>query len=261
MRPTTSVRRLMRRWSEHLVSVRHLTGYVRPGLELISLDPKLSATVIGPEAFADEAAMTISSRLAAVDVGALNQLGCFNARVIYTVTDPGTAGRWAALLYEEIQKLPEQASTPARRFDPALRSDLLALRTSGDWYHVIGGRDDEGAVIVSRLPEPVGFSDALSGRVANVVPVPTVRDAARRMNAYTQTVGVYPDSLKAQLRDIVPLYGVQRLVSLGYATHFRPELPQDAMEPLRRMVKWIVDETYEPADTPPLGDLPPREGR
>ena len=36
-------------------SVNHVTRYIQPGLELISLDPKCSATIIGPEAFASDA--------------------------------------------------------------------------------------------------------------------------------------------------------------------------------------------------------------
>ncbi|MGW0073486.1 acyl-CoA reductase, partial [Streptosporangium sandarakinum] len=105
------------------------------------------------------------------------------------------------------------------------------------------------------VAEPVDFHTALSGRVANVVPVASPRDALKAMNAYTQTVGVYPESLKRRLRDLLPLYGVQRLVSLGYATRFRPDVPQDAIEPVRRMVKWIVDESCSPGDVHPLGHL------
>ena len=35
-------------------SVKHVTRYLQPGLELIALDPKRSATIIGPEAFESE---------------------------------------------------------------------------------------------------------------------------------------------------------------------------------------------------------------
>lgn len=245
-------------------SVRHVTRYIQPGLELISLDPKLSATVIGREAFQDKEAMAHTARLAAADVGVLNQEGCFNARVIYvaTGTDPlgvQLANQWGELLYQAVRELPEQVSTPARRFDPDLRASISTLRTSPDWYRVIGGRDDEGAVLVSQLSEPVEFHESLAGRVANVVPIDDPADAVRAMNSYTQTVGVYPESLKRRLRDIAPFYGVQRLVSLGYATHFRPELPQDGMEPTRRMVKWITDETYRPDETHPLRHMCPQE--
>jgi hypothetical protein len=51
------------------------------------------------------------------------------------------------------------------------------------------------------------------------------------------------------------LHGAQRLVSLGYAAHPSVALPQDAIEPVRRMVKWIVDESCDPRETTPLWTL------
>jgi hypothetical protein len=116
---------------------------------------------------------------------------------------------------------------------------------------VIGGADGEGAIIVSQLDEPVDFHRSLSGRVANIVPIADPLDALSAMNAYTQTVGVYPESLKHTLRDLAPLHGAQRLVSLGYAADPSVALPQDAIEPVRRMVKWIVDESCDPHETGP----------
>ena len=57
-------------------------------------------------------------------------------------------------------------------------------------------------------------------------------------------LGIYPEQLKNQLRDRLAYQGAQRLVSLGQATNYvSPALPQDGIEPVRRMVKWIVDET------------------
>ena len=79
------------------------------------------------------------------------------------------------------------------------------------------------------------------------------------VNAYTQTVGIYPESLKHELRDPLPLFGAQRLVSLGYACSVTLAAPQDAIEPLRRMCKWIVDEACDPDVVTPLwrlGDVP-----
>ena len=74
----------------------------------------------------------------------------------------------------------------------------------------------------------------------------------RNWYAYTQTVGIYPDSLKEHVRDELPLFGAQRLVSLGYACSVTAVGPQDAIEPMRRMCKWIVDETCDPATVLPL---------
>ena len=75
---------------------------------------------------------------------------------------------------------------------------------------------------------------------------------AAAVNAYTQTIGIYPEQLKTRLRDALALHGAQRLVSLGYAADPNIALPQDAIEPMRRMVKWIVDEQCDPNRVMPL---------
>jgi hypothetical protein len=62
--------------------------------------------------------------------------------------------------------------------------------------------------------------------------------------------------LKRQLRDQLPLFGAQRLVSLGYACHVTAAMPQDAIEPLRRMCKWIVDEECDPTKVFPPWKAP-----
>ena len=67
-------------------SVRHVTRYIQPGLELISLDPKRSATIIGKDTFADEATMRDAALRAATDIGASNQTGCSSARAFATPT-------------------------------------------------------------------------------------------------------------------------------------------------------------------------------
>jgi len=230
-------------------SVKHVTRYIQPGLELISLDPKRSATIIGRQTFLDEATMRDAALRAATDVGASNQTGCSSARVILVESGTDEEGfsrlrRLGEMIYEAMLKLPGNLSTKPKRFDPELRNDIQALRSAADFYEVIGGREDEGAIILSKLDEVVDFYPRLSGRVANLVPIEdVVADAPRFVNAYTQTIGIYPESLKLALRDELPLFGAQRFVTLGYAMTANPGLPQDAIEPTRRMVKWIVDES------------------
>ena len=238
-------------------SVRHVTRYLQPGLELIALDPKRSASIVGPEAFESDATMRDVARRLACDVGTLNQEGCANARVVYVLSGTDPAGlarlnRLGQLVYEALLRLPEAFSTKPLRFDPELRSYLDAQRLDDEWYRVIGGDDDEGAVVVSQLDEPVDYSASLSGRVANLVPVDDISRVTAAVTSYTQTVGIYPESLKEQLRDVLPLHGAQRLVSLGYACHVTLAGPQDALEPLRRMCKWIVEETCDPAAVSPM---------
>lgn len=244
-----------------LASVKHVTRYIQPGLELIALDPKRSATIIGPEAFdSDDILRDVATR-AACDVGVGNQEGCVNARVIYVLSGTDDAGlananRLGALMYDAMTKLPSALSTKPKVVDRTLLEHIEGSRLTDDWYRVFGGEDAEGAIIVSQLDEPVPYSMMLSGRVANIVPVDSIDKVTEAVNAYTQTIGIYPETLKRELRDVLPLFGAQRLTSLGYAASVNFGIPQDAMEPVRRMCKWIVDEECDPDNVFPLWRTP-----
>ena len=244
-----------------LASVKHVTRYIQPGLELIALDPKRSATIIGPEAFDSEETLREVAKRAACDIGAGNQEGCVNARVIYvlTGTDPDgldKANRLGELIYRSLMELPEYISTKPKVVNPTLLEHIEGSRLTDDWYRVFGGESGEGAVIVSQLDEAVHYSTLLSGRVANIVPVDKIEKVTDAVNAYTQTIGIYPESLKHELRERLPLFGAQRLTSLGYAASVNFAIPQDAMEPVRRMCKWIVDEECDPSRVFPMWETP-----
>jgi hypothetical protein len=245
-----------------LASVKHVTRYIQPGLELIALDPKRSATIIGGEAFADEATMRDVARRAATDIGVANQEGCANARVIYVLSGTDADGlakanRLGEMIYRELVSLPAIVSTPPLYPDRELLDQLEASRMTEDFYRVIGGQQREGAIVISQLDEAVDYSPMLSGRVANIVPVDDISKVTAAVNSYTQTIGIYPESLKRRLRDVLPLFGAQRLTSLGYACNVSVASPQDAIEPIRRMCKWIVDEECDPRTVIPLWQLAP----
>jgi Acyl-CoA reductase (LuxC) len=240
-----------------LASVKHVTRYIQPGLELIALDPKRSATIIGSEAFVDESTMREVARGAAADIGVANQEGCANARVIYVLSGTDAAGleranRLGEMIYQELVALPPFVSTPPLLPSRDLYEHVEASRMTQDWYRVIGGESGEGAIIVSQFDQAVDYSPMLSGRVANLVPVDSLDAVTAAVTAYTQTIGVYPESLKRSLRDTLPLFGAQRLTSLGYACSVAVAMPQDALEPLRRMCRWIVDEECDPEVVVPL---------
>ena len=243
-----------------LASVKHVTRYIQPGLELIALDPKRSATIIGHQAFSDDETMREVARCAAVDIGVANQEGCANARVIYVLsgTDPAgiaNANRLGEMIYEELTRLPAVISTPPRYPSRELYEHVEASRMTEDFYRVIGGEQREGAIIVSQFDGAVDYSAMLTGRVANIVPVDDIDKVTQAVTAYTQTIGIYPESLKHELRDTLPLFGAQRLTTLGYACSVPIAAPQDAMEPMRRMCKWIVEEACDPDVVTPLWRL------
>lgn len=234
-------------------SVKHVTRYLQPGIDLITLDPKQSGTIIGAEAFADDQALDDVATRLALDVGSLNQEACVNARVIYVASGTNEeglrrAGELGERAFRAMQNLPSTISTPHKAIDVSLREDVDGLRFASNEYQLIGGRGNEGAVIVSLTDAPVDFASSLMGRVMNIVPVDDVETAVRSTTSYTQTVGVYPDSLKEELRDRLAFHGAQRVVSLGTAVPIVMRSgPHDGIEPVRRMCKWLTDETTDAA--------------
>jgi hypothetical protein len=234
-------------------SVKHITKYLQPGIDLITQDPKLSGTIIGREAFADEATLSSVAKRLALDIGAQNQEGCVSARVIYVEsgTDDGglaRANRLGELTFAALQTLPDHLSTPHKAFDSSLKAEIDALRLCGDDYKIFGGRSNEGAVIVSQEDCPVDFSRSLACRVGNIVPIDSFETAVRSVNSYTQTIGIFPESLKTALRDRLAFQGAQRIVSLGGAATMQHNMErQDAIEPVRRMCKWVTEEQADGA--------------
>jgi hypothetical protein len=230
-------------------SISHIAKYIQPGIDLITLDPKLSSTIIGREAFENESAMREAAVALAHDVGAYNQEACLSARVVYIETGTNTAGvekanRFGRLVYDEIQKLPPHVSGVAKELAPALAEELEGLRFAPD-YKLVAGGGREGGAIVSQIPEPVEFAPLLANRIANLVPVDDMEIPVQSVTAYTQTIGVYPEELALKIRDRLAFHGAQRVVSLGYAANRVVAGPQDGIEPLRRMCKWILHESSD----------------
>ena len=165
---------------------------------MITLDPKLSTSIIGSGAFRDEETLRTVAQRAAIDVGAFNQEACVNSRVMYVQSGTDEEGiekinQLGAYLYYALTNLPENISAPAKVFDVNLKAQLDGLRMDEDFYKVMGGEQNEGAVIVSQIDEPVDFSQKLCGRVVNLVPIDDLQTAIKSVNAYTQTVGIYPE--------------------------------------------------------------------
>jgi len=243
-----------------LAGIKHVVKYIQPGLELISLDPKTSISVVGPDVLDDEQQMQETAGRLAIDIGGANQMGCSSSRVTFVVTGPrdDAVERVTDLgrrVYNAIMALPPTFSTIPKAYDKELKSHVDALRQDDEWYEVIGGEQGEGAIIISKLPRQVDFAAYLADRTANLVPVESIDDLLLGIDAYTQTIGVWPESFKAQLENIVPFYGAQRLVTLGNALYNGPliGLAHDGIEPVRRMCKWIANEVSEGiTDSSPL---------
>jgi hypothetical protein len=230
-------------------SIRHIAKYLGPGIDLITLDPKSSTTLIGKEAFKDQSTMRSVAQRVAVDIGGWDQEACSNARVIYIETGRDVDGvsmanRFGKYVYDALQALPKAISGGAVHFSRALMAELQAILPLTDFYKIYSDHTDiakTGAIIVSQLGEEVEFSKLLYGRVGNLVPVDDINEAIQYFTSATQTVGIYPDALRLSLRDAGSLSGGQRFIPVGYAVAGSLAGPQDGMEPERRMCKWISD--------------------
>lgn len=237
-------------------SVKHVTKYIQPGIELITLDPKRSASIVGAEALANDAIMQDCANRIATDVGTNNQTACASCRMVYVMCGTDDAGieklkRLGRMTYDAFARLPEALSTKPKRYDPDLKAQVELIRLSDDFYTVIGGKVGEGAVIVSHTPDRVEFWEYLTDRTVNLVPADTLEDVLDVVDAYTQTVGIFPESLREVVRHKGALHGGQRFVQLGYSFNGAGLIgPQDGIEPMRRLVKWIVSEEPLPGLKP-----------
>ncbi len=245
-------------------SVKHVTKYIQPGLELISLDPKHSASFVGSGGLESAEQIEEVGKRIACDVAVGNQVGCANCRSVYVMggTDDEALERLSRLgrhVYDAMQNLPEELSTRPKRYDPQLREHMDACRLMDDFYEVIGGEQGEGAVIISKMPEAVDFEEYLADKTVNLIPIDTAEEFLEAVDCATQTIGVYPPEWVDDIRHRAALHGGQRFVELGYNLN-GPGLvgPQDGIEPVRRMVKWIINEKPTDAMTP-LWELKPGE--
>jgi hypothetical protein len=226
-------------WGGHN-SIRNIKKLVGPGIDLITLDPKFSISIIGEEAFSTEESIERAAFMAAIDSAAFNQEACVTSRTHFVKTTPEKAALYSRYLYQFMQNQSPSLSTKPKSFPSNLKDEIESLRVMEDFYDVVGGESNEGAVITSLAGEAVEFFP--SCKVVNVIPINDYQEAIEMVTIATQTVGIYPESLKQDLMDKLVAKGVQRFVSLGQAVGGMIGVPHDAIEPLRRACKWIVNE-------------------
>jgi hypothetical protein len=229
-------------------AIKHVAKYVGPGVELIALDPKISISLLGPSVVTDAKVRAEAARRLSIDVGMMNQEACVNSRIAYVqvgeVDDAVTGVReFAAQVFDELQRLPATQSTSVERLPAELRDEVEAALLVGE-PEVVGGGTGAGGVLISWDGRPVDYSAFLAARYVNLVPVQSLGEVLDRVSSTAQTCGVFPAELRLTMRDQLALAGVQRVTTLGMAAGGGDNqgIPQDGIEVLRRMCRWIVDE-------------------
>lgn len=240
-------------------SMKHIQKYLVPGIELIPANPKFSISIVGHEALEDEAAMQHAALGVARLAGHMNQTACASTRIVYVECeedddDLALLEQFGQAIHAAFLNLPPHESTAPKFPNPDLESEMKALKVDREFYAVIGDASSAGVIVSRTAEEPVEFYGSLSNRVVNLVPVPDITRVPRWVNEETQTVGIFPESLRERLRDALALNGVQRSMAIDRSTqmndidpHELRRMPHDGIEPLRRSVRWAVDvETKQP---------------
>jgi len=219
-------------------AIRSALSYVAPGFELVSFDPKVSISIVGAGAFESPDTIADSAQRAAIDVSLFNQSACASSRFVYVETEPGEAlDAWCAQLALELGVDRPMSDGHGVPVPSDIREEVDLLRALDDMYGVWGSYED-GVVI--RSEDPVDFHP--EGKVVNVVPVDSLDEVLPHVNVATQTIGIYPPSLSATMRDRLAARGMQRIVPLGEVLDHIPGLPHDGFYPLSRFVRWLVDD-------------------
>jgi hypothetical protein len=219
-------------------ALRSAKNYIGPGFELVAFDPKTSISMLGREIFASDAALEAAADRAATDATVMNQQACTSSRIQFVEGTLEQIDRYCALLQQRMGVERETCSADGPRVPGELREEIDGLRDLAPEYRVWGSYDGRGLVI--RSETPVDFYP--DGKIVNVVPVQSLREAVRHANVATQTVGVWPSARKLELRDALASAGTQRIVDLGSAINVEMGVPHDGFLRLMRFVRWVNDE-------------------
>ncbi|MBI5353985.1 MAG: long-chain-fatty-acyl-CoA reductase [Chloroflexi bacterium] len=213
------------------------------GIDVIALGPKFSISILGSEAFKSYEDIERVAKLTAKDAGSFNMESCGSARFHYVQATPVQAKEYARRLYMHMQKQDPALSTIPKNFPTNLHDELNAARTQDDLYFVVGGEKEEGAVVVSLTGDAPDFFP--THKVVVVIPFSgDPAQLADRIHPSTQTVGIYPETLKKPLRDVLVARGVCRFISIGHTIDYAIGGPFNSYEIMRRACRWILDETY-----------------
>jgi hypothetical protein len=220
-------------------AVANALRYAGPGFEIVSFDPKVSVSMVGREIYTDDVLLDDAAERAAVDVSLFNQDACAASRYVYAEGDIDDVDRFSEKLLSQLVRERPLSSAVAAPLSSELRDEVGVLKTLEPIYRVWG--DFSGSGLVVRSEDPVDFYPV--SKTVNVVAVESLEDAVRYTNVATQTVGIYPPQRAASLRDALATMGVQRVVTLGEVAQSVEGLPHDGFYPIRRMMRWVLDDT------------------
>lgn len=129
-------------------AINNVIQYLGPGLQLVSLDPKSSISIIGAEAFASDESIEETAERTAEDVSVYNQEACLASRFVFVEGDRAQIEKYCGRLAERLGVDRELASAVAPPLPGEMRDEIGVMQSMGE-YQVWGKFDGRGLVILS----------------------------------------------------------------------------------------------------------------
>src|SRR5207245_5541327 len=131
--------------------------------QLVSVKPKTSISMLGPEAFESDEVIEEVAEAAATDVSVFNQEACLASRFIFAEGERDGIERFCAKLQERLGVDRDTASAAAPPPPVEIRDEIEMLQVMDDDCAIWGRPDGRGTVILTS--DPVEFHP--SNKTAN----------------------------------------------------------------------------------------------
>jgi len=205
--------------------------------KVICFNPRYGLSLIGREAFADEARLRQVAFAAATDVMIYGQKACTASQVQYLEGTPAQVQAYADCLAEALSRWDELAPP---HVPPAVRGQLKRMQrgkfSHGQWH--TNQRDGSYSSGVVVMPGEFDILEHPMSRLVLLRPVDDLREALGDLNAGVSTVGVYPEARRLALRDEAAARGVSNVLPLGQCERIFAGAAQDGMLVLSELVDW-----------------------
>lgn len=211
-------------------AVAAIRSKITYGKKLLEYGPRRSLQIIG-EVITD-AERREAARGTAFDICMYDQEACFSTQIIYI---KGSAEKFAQDLAEELRhfKYPKGYTSA----DHQASVQIVRKNAIFEGNKVIAPDDTEWTIVIMNKVTLIE-SHPLS-RTVFIMPIQDYDEILPFVSRATQTVAVYPEKLRYEIRDRFTLKGVDRVVESGKAWEPRLGSSHDGTNALHDMVRWV----------------------
>ena len=210
--------------------------------KLVTLNPRYGMSWIGREAFENDDYREVAGR-GAVDTMIWNQKACIASSVHYVEGDDEQVTAYAQALQEE---LAEWDRVAPNFLDAAAQGQMRRLRRgklmNAKWLankQNEGDKKNEGiSSVVIVVKGEFDMMDHTLSRMVIVRQVYQLEDALSFLNHSVSTVGVFPESRRIELCDLILARGVSTTYPLGMADRMSTGMAHDGMKVYSELMDW-----------------------